>query len=62
MRDQGRHAPWYTFTHVLHGVLFYAALALVARRVPLRLLIAVFIEGTWEVLGMLIHPAEAIRL
>jgi hypothetical protein len=43
---------WYTFTHVLHGILFYAALALAARRVPrpLRLPLAVFIEGTWEVL------------
>ncbi len=42
---------WYTFTHVLHGLLFYAALAVAARRMPVRarLLVAVAIEGIWEV-------------
>jgi hypothetical protein len=42
---------WYTFTHIAHGLIFYAALWLVARRVPmpLRLLLAVLVEGTWEI-------------
>ena len=42
---------WYTFTHVIHGVAFYALLWLVARRTPLRwrLVLAVAIESVWEV-------------
>ena len=42
---------WYTFTHVLHGIGFYALLFLVAPRlpVPVRLVAAVFVEGAWEV-------------
>lgn len=42
----------YTFTHVLHGVLFFAALFLFAKRVPLalRFLISITIEGLWEIL------------
>lgn len=42
---------WYTFTHVEHGVGFYTLLFLVARRLPapLRLLLAVMVEGAWEV-------------
>jgi hypothetical protein len=45
-------ADWYTFTHVLHGIGFYALLYLVARSVPvpIRLLLAVFLEGVWEVI------------
>jgi hypothetical protein len=43
---------WYTFTHVLHGIGFYALLYLVARRQPMaiRLLGAVLIEAVWEVI------------
>ena len=43
---------WYTFSHIVHGVLFYAVLWLVARRWPLgiRFLIAMGIEVSWEVL------------
>jgi hypothetical protein len=42
---------WYTFSHVIHGIGFYALLWLLARRVRVgvRLLAAVFIEAVWEV-------------
>jgi hypothetical protein len=42
----------YSFTHFEHGVLFYAGLALVARRLPVRtrLLIALTLAGGWELL------------
>ena len=42
---------WYTFSHVIHGIGFYALLWLVARRaaVPTRFLAAVFLEAAWEV-------------
>ena len=42
---------WYTWTHVVHGFLFYGGLWLVARRLPLswRWLIAVFLETAWEI-------------
>ncbi len=43
---------WYTPSHIIHGLLFYAALWLVARRLGLgwRLLIAVMVEAGWELL------------
>jgi hypothetical protein len=43
---------WYSFTHVTHGVAFYALLWLVARRLPpgARFTLAVLIEASWEVL------------
>lgn len=43
---------WYTFTHVIHGFAFYGLLWVVARRWPagLRLVAAVLIESSWEVL------------
>ena len=45
-------SDWYTFSHVIHGIGFYALLWLVARRtsVSSRFLAAVFLEATWEVL------------
>ena len=45
-------ADWYSFSHVVHGLLFYAALWLVARRWPVewRFAAALFIEAAWEVI------------
>ena len=42
---------WYTFSHIVHGIGFYALLWLVARRAPVewRFVAAVFLEATWEV-------------
>ena len=42
---------WYTPSHVIHGLLFYLALWLVARRWPfnIRLLLATVVEVSWEV-------------
>jgi hypothetical protein len=44
-------ADWYTFSHVVHGIAFYAALWLVARRsrVGPRFIAAVVLEVVWEV-------------
>jgi len=47
-----RVADAYSFSHVIHGMLFYGFLWLVARRVPVkrRFLIALLIEAGWELL------------
>lgn len=47
-----RFADPYSFSHIVHGLLFYGALWLVARRLPvrMRLLAAVVLEGAWEVM------------
>jgi hypothetical protein len=44
-------ADWYSFSHIVHGILFYAALWLIARRWPVewRFAIALFVEAAWEV-------------
>ena len=44
-------ADWYSLSHIVHGLLFYALLWLVARRLPVerRFLLAVLIEAAWEV-------------
>jgi hypothetical protein len=44
-------ADWYSFSHVAHGLLFFAFLWLVARRTPIawRFLAALVIECAWEV-------------
>jgi hypothetical protein len=44
-------ADWYTYSHVLHGVIFYFLLWFVFRgrlSVAARLVIATLIEGAWE--------------
>ena len=42
---------WYTPSHIIHGLLFYSALWLVARRTPvgIRALIATGVEIGWEI-------------
>lgn len=47
-----RVADAYSFSHIIHGMLFYGLLWLVARRMPVgrRLLIAVALEAGWELL------------
>ncbi len=43
---------WYTYTHVIHGLVYYALLWLIIPRSPigLRFALAVGIEAGWEVL------------
>jgi hypothetical protein len=40
-----------TFSHIIHGFVFYGTMWLVARRWPLgaRLLVAILVEGGWEI-------------
>jgi hypothetical protein len=44
-------ADWYSFSHVVHGLLFYAGLWLLFRRWPVetRFLVALAIEAAWEI-------------
>ena len=45
-------ADWYSFSHIVHGLLFYAALWLIARRWPVerRFLVAMLVEASWELI------------
>lgn len=49
--DSQHLTDWYSFTHIVHGMLFFFLLWLVARRVSLswRFAIAVAMEAGWEV-------------
>ncbi|MER9329935.1 DUF2585 domain-containing protein [Mesorhizobium sp. M0488] len=45
-------SDWYTFSHIIHGFLFYALARFLFPRSPigLRLAFAVVVEGGWEIL------------
>lgn len=45
-------ADWYSLSHIVHGLLFYALLWLLMRRSPLslRFLAALLVEVSWEVI------------
>lgn len=45
-------ADWYTFSHIIHGLLFYWLLSVIFPRVPVvaRLLLAMGMEISWEIL------------
>jgi len=45
-------ADWYSLSHVVHGLLFYAGLWLVFRKWPIerRFLVALAIEAAWEII------------
>jgi hypothetical protein len=45
-------ADWYSLSHVVHGLLFYALLWLAARRLSIgqRFLAALLVEASWEVI------------
>jgi hypothetical protein len=45
-------SDWYSLSHVVHGLLFYALLWLAWRRAPVgwRFLVALVVEATWEII------------
>lgn len=44
-------SDWYSFSHLIHGFIFFGALHVLAPRLPLgaRLLIAIAVEIAWEI-------------
>jgi hypothetical protein len=44
-------SDWYTFSHIIHGFLFFGMFWLIGRKWPIgvRLFLAVLIEGAWEI-------------
>ena len=44
-------SDWYSFSHIIHGFLFYGLFWLVGKKWPLglRLFLAVAVEGAWEI-------------
>jgi hypothetical protein len=50
VRTSQELADWYSFSHIIHGFIFYGVLTLAAPRLPLgaRLLIAMGVEVSWE--------------
>jgi hypothetical protein len=44
-------SDWYTFSHIIHGFVFYGLLWLIGRRwsVGVRLVLAVLLESGWEI-------------
>lgn len=44
-------SDWYTFSHIIHGFLFFGLFWLIGRKWPIgvRLFLAVAIEGAWEI-------------
>lgn len=48
-------SDWYTFSHIIHGFLFYGLGHILfrkgrkARRIGLSLCLAIFLEGAWEI-------------
>jgi hypothetical protein len=51
-RTSQMFADWYSFSHIVHGLIFYAALWLIARRWPVgwRFVVALLVEASWEVI------------
>jgi hypothetical protein len=54
---------WYTFSHIVHGLLFYFLLRSIFPKLPVlpRLLIAIGIEVTWEIAENTPWVIEAYR-
>jgi hypothetical protein len=45
-------SDWYSFSHIIHGFLFYWLLTVIGRRLPtgLKLALTILLEAGWEVL------------